>query len=414
MEWEAERGRGADALGIALDAGPTSIVTAVEAAARAIGASDVVLYMVDLGQTELVPMSDDGTDDGGSQPTESVEASVAGRAFTEQRPVEVERPGGTRLFVPVVEGADRTGILAMTVPSGSTSTTGGDGGGPVMPDDPVAAGVRLGRLVGYLIATHARTTDAFHHGRRIRHLSRAASMQWSLLPPQVMEAPGVRVAAALQPAYEVGGDSFDYAVNGPVLDVALMDAMGHGMGSALIAALTMGSYRHERRHGRSLAEIHAALDEAVVEEHHGNGFSTGQLARLDLATGELSWTSAGHPMPFLIRNGRLVGELTCQPTRPWGLATTGPPAGPVPVATVMLQPGDRVLLYTDGVVDARDPSDTEFGVDRLAELAAHRATEERSPEETVRRLVEAVVAHRDDELADDASLVLVEWEGPVT
>lgn len=401
MERGDTRGGEDDALGIALGAGPTSVVGAVEAAARAIGASDVVLYMADLGQTELVAMSD-GSPAGGSRPSESVEASVAGRAFTEQRPVEVERPGGTRLFVPVLEGADRTGVLAMTLPPGSAASAA-----------TTAAGVRLGHLVGYLIATHARTTDAFHHGRRIRHLSRAASMQWSMLPPLVVEAPGVRVAAALQPAYEVGGDSFDYAVNGPVLDVALMDAMGHGMGSALIATLTMGTYRHERRHGGSLAEIHAALDEAVVERYDGDGFSTGQLARLDLARGELSWTNAGHPMPFLIRNGRLVGELACRPTRPWGLGTTGPAIGTVPVATEMLQPGDRVLLYTDGVVDARDRSDAEFGVDRLAELAAQRATEERSPEETVRRLVEAVVAHRADDLADDASLVLVEWGGPV-
>ena len=110
----------------------------------------------------------------------------------------------------------------------------------------------------------------------------------------------------------------------------------------------------------------------------------------------------------------MVGELACAPTRPWGLGTTGPAAGTVPVATEMLQPGDRILFYTDGVVDARDPGDTEFGVDRLTELAAQRATEERSPEETVRRLVAAVVAHRgDDDLADDASLVLVEWDGPV-
>ena len=408
-----ETGGVEDAFSLALLAGPTSVVTAVEAAALEIGASDVVLYMADLGQTELIPMpGGSGTD--GPPPPEPVDASVAGRAFTEQRPVEVDRPGGTRLFVPVVEGADRTGVLAMTLPSGSGSTGDGADRSVAPGDDPTAAGVRLGRLVGYLIATHARTTDAFHHGRRIRHLSRAASMQWSLLPPSVVEAPGVRLAAALQPAYEVGGDSFDYAVNGQVLDVALMDAMGHGMGSALIAALTMGTYRHERRHGGSLAEIHAALDEAVVERYRGDGFSTGQLARLDLDTGSLSWTNAGHPMPLLIRNGRLVGELACAPTRPWGLGTTGPAAGTVPVATEMLQPGDRILFYTDGVVDARDPGDTEFGVDRLTELAAQRATEERSPEETVRRLVAAVVAHRgDDDLADDASLVLVEWDGPV-
>jgi hypothetical protein len=400
-------------MGIALRADPTSVVTAVEAAAREIGATAAVLYLVDLGQTELVPMPD-GSVGEPTAPTEAVDASVAGRAFREQRPVRVERDGDTHLFVPVVEGADRTGILALIFPGrgpGGSGGAGAEAAGP--PDDRFAAGVELGRLVGFLIATHARATDAFHHGRRIRHLSRAASMQWSLLPPLLLEAPGVRLAAALQPAYEVGGDSFDYAVNGWVLDVALMDAMGHGMGSALIAALTMGTYRHERRNGGTLPEIHAGLDEAVAERHQGDGFSTGQLARLDLQTGRLAWTNAGHPQPFLIRNGHLVGELTCRPTRPWGLGPHGPTPGPVPVATEMLQAGDRVLFYTDGVVEARDAADTEFGVDRLTDLAAQRATEELSPEETVRRLVEAVVSHRDDDLADDASLVLVEWDGPV-
>ena len=63
-------------------------------------------------------------------------------------------------------------------------------------------------------------------------MSLAASMQWDLLPPLVMQAGSVSIAGLIEPAYDVGGDCFDYSLNGPVFDFAIMDAMGHGVSSA--------------------------------------------------------------------------------------------------------------------------------------------------------------------------------------
>lgn len=75
-------------------------------------------------------------------------------------------------------------------------------------------------------------------------------MQWDLLPPLVLRTPNVAIAGMLEPAYDVGGDCFDYALNDRVLSISVMDAMGHGVGAALISALAVGSYRHDRREGR--------------------------------------------------------------------------------------------------------------------------------------------------------------------
>ena len=78
-----------------------------------------------------------------------------------------------------------------------------------------------------------------------------------------MQSPRVAVAGMLEPAYEVGGDCFDYAINGSYLDLAIMDSMGHGVRSAMVAALAAGCYRHDRREGRILEHIHRNLDAAV-------------------------------------------------------------------------------------------------------------------------------------------------------
>ena len=98
-------------------------------------------------------------------------------------------------------------------------------------------------------------------------MSLAASMQWELLP-LVLNLPDVSVAGMLEPAYDVGGDAFDYAVNGPIVEVAIFDAMGHGVRSAMVAALTVGAYRHARREGSTLGHMHAGL-EATLSARFG-------------------------------------------------------------------------------------------------------------------------------------------------
>ena len=373
-------------------ADPAAVVELVAGAASAFGATDVVAYLVDFEQLVLEPLPDRGSHRQLPEP-EMVATTVAGRAFTTRSPVVVERDDGIRVWVPIVEASDRTGVLALTVQEADEATV----------EECKAAGV----LAGYLIAAHARCTDRYQLYRRRKAMSLAASMQWDLLPPLVLRAPGFSVAGRLEPAYQVGGDCFDYASNGNVLDVALVDAMGHGVNAASIAALAVGCYRHGRREGSDIALVHGAIDELLGAQYRGDAFATGQLAKLDVATGAFSWTNAGHPCPLLIRNGRVVGQLECEAGLPWGLA-----GQPVSLATEQLEPRDGVLFFTDGVVEARGDDGTEFGIDRLADIAGRCADDNEPPEEVVRHIVGSVLDHRQARLRDDATVVLVEWGGP--
>jgi len=383
------------ALRAAYRADPASVPDVVLAIASSLGATEVVVYLADFAQQTLEPLPTRSA--GAHLPqSESVANTMAGRAFTGQGTMIAERAGGYRIWVPIIEGSDRAGVLAVSVPEAT--------------DDLVAACEELGLFTGYLIATQARSTDIYNRRRRGLALSLAASMQWDLLPPLVLKTKRVAVAGLLEPAYEVGGDCFDYALNDSTFDLAVFDPIGHGARSALIAALCVGSYRHDRRKFSPLELVHENLDRLIAREFGANTFATGQLSRVDLDKGILTWTNAGHPLPMLVRHGRVVKSLGCQPTLPWGLGALL--AGEVPVATEALEPGDSVLFYTDGVVEAHLPGAEQFGLDRLADLVGQHASQEAEPEEVLRRLVRAVLEHQDDRLADDATMVLFQWNGP--
>jgi serine phosphatase RsbU (regulator of sigma subunit) len=378
----------------ARESDPAAIPEVLANAAADFGATDVVVYLVDFGQTVLEPLPDRAAH-ADLPATEEVAATMAGRAFIDQRVVTADRHEGVRVWVPILEGSDRTGVVALTVPAAD--------------DALLEASEELGLLAGYLIAAHARCTDLYNLHRRRRSMSLAASMQWDLLPPLVLNTGTVAVAGLLEPAYDVGGDCFDYAANGRVFDFAIIDAMGHGLDSAMVAGLALGSYRHDRREARSLPAMHDALASTIKEQYHGQTFATGLLCRLDTENGVLTMTNAGHPLPLLIRGGQVIGELQCKPTPPWGLLEGKPT-----VATQSLEPGDSLLLYTDGVIEARTPDGTQFGLQRLIDMAQNQASDLLRPEEIVRQLVRSVLEHQDDVLADDATIVLLRWDGPAT
>jgi hypothetical protein len=384
------------ALRAARAADPASIPDIVETVASTFGATDIVLYLVDFGQATLEPLPDRRAH--AELPvSESVATTMAGRAFVSQQVMSAERPGGIRVWAPIVEGSDRTGVLALTVPQATESV--------------IEACEELGLFAGCLIATQTRFTDLYDLYRRRRSLSLAASMQWDLLPPLVLKTRRMTVAGLLEPAYDVGGDCFDYALNHTVFDLAIFDAMGHGVQAALVSSLAVGSYRHDRRENQPLQKMHSTLDSALAQQFQGSVFATGLLARVDLGTGMITWTNAGHPPPILIRGGTALGEMHCEATVPWGLATITGTVGDAPTATERLEPGDRVLFYTDGVVEAHLPGQEQFGVDRLVELITRHSSDQEEAEEIVRRVVQAVLDHQSDELPDDATVVLFQWNG---
>ena len=149
-----------------------------------LGATNLVVYLVDFEQRLLEPIRDQSAQSALAE-TEEVGVSVAGRAFVERQAQVVERPDGTRVWVPIVEGSDPTGVLALTVPA--------------INDETMRLCEELGVLAGYLVATHARVTDLYNLHRRRRSMTLAASMQWDLLPPLTIRTRRVAAAGMIEP-----------------------------------------------------------------------------------------------------------------------------------------------------------------------------------------------------------------------
>ncbi len=262
-----------------------------------------------------------------------------------------------------------------------------------------------------LIATKTRYGDTIVRTQRTAAMGLAAEIQWSLLPPLTFASDQVVVAAALEPAYAVAGDSIDYAVDAQRARFAVFDAMGHGLQSAQLAALAVAAYRNARRSGRSLADTAAGIDQAVVDSFGGDAFATALLAELDTTSGRLQWINAGHPEPLLIRHGRLVKTLHAPPALPFGLALAPTGADSFSMASESLEPGDQVVFYTDGVIEARSPDGDFYGIDRLVDLIGRHAAGELPLPETMRRVVRSLLEHQQGQLSDDATLLLAEWHG---
>jgi serine phosphatase RsbU (regulator of sigma subunit) len=191
-----------------------------------------------------------------------------------------------------------------------------------------------------------------------------------------------------------------------VAHLAIIDAMGHGLPATLLSGLAVGSYRHSRRHGLDLVETYAAMDQAVAQQFGPERFVTAQLCRVERSTGRLRWVNAGHPAPLLVRGGRVVRVLTCAPSLPVGFG-----GAVTEIAEEALEPGDRLLFFTDGVVEARSPAGEFFGDQRLEELLTKAVAAGLPAPETVRRLTRELLAHQGGRLQDDATMLLLQWDG---
>ena len=357
--------------------------------ARGLGAREAVVYLADYAQHVLVPVPGAGVP---GRPELTIDGSLAGRAFRRVDPVlSPAHDGPATLWVPLLDGAERVGVLELVVP------------GEVPPelDDEART---LASLVAELVVTRDAYSDYFSRLRRRRALSLAAEIQWDLLPPLTYASDRVVVTGALEPAYDIGGDTFDYAVNGSQVDLMVLDAVGHGLPAALLSTAAVGAYRHARRDGLDLPDVAAAIDAVVAGQFTGSQFATAAIARLDIDTGVLRWVNCGHPDPLLVRDGVLLRPPACRSARPLGLQVARPD-----LCQVQLRPGDRLLLHTDGVVEARSPEGEFFGEERLADLVVRAELAGDPPPETMRRLMGSVMEHQAGQLQDDASIVMVEW-----
>jgi serine phosphatase RsbU (regulator of sigma subunit) len=360
-----------------------------------LGAAACVLYLVDYEQLVLIPLPVRRTD----REAVSVDGSLAGRAFRTVELVESSDDRNRRLWLPLLDGLERLGVMEVAVDDARPLTAGGR-----------ETWALLAHLAAELLVTNNSYTDAFEWARRQKPMQLATEMQRDLIPPMTFGTDRVIISGLLAPAYEVGGDCFDYAMNGDIAHVAVFDAVGHGLVASQLSALAVACYRNARIAGLGLTETALAIDEVIAGAFGPERFVTALLGQLDVQSGVLHFVNAGHPEPMLIRDGRVVKELAGEPNLPLGLnALTDGDGAALAVREEDLEPGDRLLLMTDGVDEARNVAGEFFGRQRLAEFAARESASGLPTPEVMRRLHHAILTHQDGELQDDATTLFVEW-----
>ena len=370
-------------------AAPQEIPALVRGAAQALGLGQAEIFLADVQQKVLVPLPDPQL----RQPPDAldVDRTLAGRAY---RTKGIETATGPPRvgWVPLVDGIERIGVLrvcAYTSP------------GPLL--DRARA---LASLVTLLVVSKSTFSDVLVRTVRTHPMSLQSELLWAFMPPRTIGTRHVTSSATLEPAYQVAGDAFDHSVAGDLLHLTVVDAMGHDLASGGASAVALAACRSTRRADGTLADIARAID-ATLNRWIPDRLLTAVIADLDTATGQLSWVNCGHPPPLLIRGGRVVpGALEREPHLPLGLATD---QQPVPVHQARLQPGDRVLVHTDGVTEARSTDGDLFGEQRLIDSVVRAAATGESAPEVLRRLMRALLVHRDHALRDDATVMLIEW-----
>jgi len=366
---------------------PDQLADAVAAAVSGLGIRTAI-YLIDDEQRALCPVPQG---DRAAREPIGLDDSVPGQAYCL---VEIKPTANAAgWWVPMVNGTDRLGVIEFTFADGMDT------------DDVTRQRCEtMAGLVGHLITVTAPKGDFLYQVRRSQPMSTGAELLSQMLPPLTASCERLVLSAILEPCYDVGGDGFDYAIDGALARMLVLDAVGRGLKAGIICTVIMAAIRAARRAGHDLSKQARAADAAVLEQFAGGSFATAVLAELNMDTGRLQYINAGHPAPLLLRSGHVVRELPAGRRLPLGIDDAT-----VEVGEQSMEPGDRLLFYTDGVTEARDAAGDMFGTRRLIEHTERHAAAGLPPPETLRRLAHAVATHHGNPAADDATLLLAEW-----
>jgi serine phosphatase RsbU (regulator of sigma subunit) len=316
--------------------------------------------------------------------------SPHGRVIRSQQ-VRLESDGGwTWMYAPVTERGDALGVLELALPDA--------------PDDETVDFVAsAAHALAYVVIAGHRRTDLFERAVRRIPLSLEAEIQHRLLPGSyALEGGAFTIAGWLEPTNDIAGDSFDYSVERGALHLLLSDAIGHGLPAAQLATLAVSSLRNHRRGQADLVEQARAASAAVANHaDETEEYVAALLARLDFRTGELDLVNAGHTLPYVIADGKpRTVELAAD--FPLGMFDDAE----YRQQSLTLHPGDRLVLVTDGMLE-RNAASLDLPEALVATLDLH-------PREVVHRLTRTVLEQAGGDLEDDATLVCVDWYGPLS
>jgi sigma-B regulation protein RsbU (phosphoserine phosphatase) len=252
--------------------------------------------------------------------------------------------------------------------------------------------------------TRARAEALRHLQEQEREFAEARAIQEKLLPREIPQMPGYEIAAASQSARIVGGDYFDVLpFDEDAMGICIADVAGKGMPAALLMSNLQAAVRGLSSRSLSPSLLCVRLNSVVYKNTASDRFITFFYAQLDGPARRLHYANAGHNPPFLVRRDGTHERLT------EGGGVLGVFAEQqFSSGTVRLAPGDRVILYTDGVTEACDPEGQEFGEERLLGiLEAGRALRAGELQEKVLR---AVAEFSHVPWTDDATLLVLAVE----
>jgi sigma-B regulation protein RsbU (phosphoserine phosphatase) len=245
----------------------------------------------------------------------------------------------------------------------------------------------------------ARRTQRMTAEHRLE-LEDARVIQERLIPIALPELPGYSIAAAWHPAHTVGGDYYDVLRLGDhAIAICIADVSGKGMPAALLMSNVQAALRAYASEGLAPAELCARLNRVVSSNTDADRFISLFYCVLDTKTGKLVYSNAGHNPPVLVRPDGSVARLEC------GGLVLGPlPEVEFEQCEIDVNPGDRILLFTDGVTEAMNGAGEEFGDDRLIQAATESRTLDANQARDV--VMAAVTQFSGGDFTDDVTLVV--------
>jgi phosphoserine phosphatase RsbU/P len=233
-----------------------------------------------------------------------------------------------------------------------------------------------------------------------REAEEARLIQRGLLPTATPQVPGIDLSVTWLPADGVGGDCFDTLGFGNVLGISIADIAGKGLPAALLMSNLQAAVRAFAQDAVSPASINNSINRLLCRNMASGRFATFCYARIEPSAGRIVYSNAGHNPPFLIRADGNVEALS-----DGGMVLGIFPDVTYDQAEMTLGRGDRLLFYTDGITEARNPEGDEYGEDRLARAAS--GVRSKGADAIKDAVLADVNAFTDGKFEDDATLIVV-------
>ena len=240
----------------------------------------------------------------------------------------------------------------------------------------------------------------------------ASDIQMSMLPkifPPYPDRNDIDIYGELTPAKSVGGDLFDFYIRDEKLFFCIGDVSGKGVPASLVMAVTRAQFRTVSAHEAAPDRIITTINDAMAEGNDSNMFVTLLVGVLDLPTGRLRYSNAGHDSPLLVRFEEIiqVGELPCDSNIPVGVM----PGWKFSAQETVIKPHTTIFLYTDGLTEAEDSHHKQFGMDRIMkQIRSIQGKGGCAPHAIIDQMKQAVHSFVGDaEQSDDLTLLAVQY-----